>query len=162
MVRVSVTTIIVTCVVILSVLAPNVISDRWRADVDTTNPTTAQDSGSLPTDLTDATITREEPTATESVLTKESTFTATTESDTTTPEKPTEKPLPIWVGFVGCLVASLFFGSNLLPVKQFSAGDGVFFQFAFCVAVWIIGLILDRIIDNNRFYPLVMLGGNDR
>ncbi|CAF4884690.1 unnamed protein product, partial [Rotaria magnacalcarata] len=27
----------------------------------------------------------------------------------------TESQMPVWVGFVGCLVASVFFGSNLLP-----------------------------------------------
>jgi hypothetical protein len=67
--------------------------------------------------------------------------------------------VPLWAGFVGCLVASVFFGSNLLPVKQFSAGNGIFFQFAFCIAAWLIGLLLDLILDNQRFYPLVLIGG---
>ncbi|CAF1999863.1 unnamed protein product [Rotaria magnacalcarata] len=71
----------------------------------------------------------------------------------------TESQMPVWVGFVGCLVASVFFGSNLLPVKQFSAGDGFFFQFVFCVVVWLVGLIVDLILNNQRFYPLVLLGG---
>ncbi|CAF5142458.1 unnamed protein product, partial [Rotaria magnacalcarata] len=70
----------------------------------------------------------------------------------------TESQMPVWVGFVGCLVASVFFGSNLLPVKQFSAGDGFFFQFVFCVVVWLVGLIVDLILNNQRFYPLVLLG----
>ena len=73
-------------------------------------------------------------------------------------EKP-KNPTPLWEGYVGCLVASVFFGSNLLPVKQFSAGDGFFFQFIFCVAVWVVGQILDLILNNQRFYPLVILGG---
>ncbi|CAF1379569.1 unnamed protein product [Adineta steineri] len=67
--------------------------------------------------------------------------------------------VPIWAGFIGCLVASIFFGSNLVPVKQFSAGDGVFFQFVFCVAVYLVGLILDLILNNQRWYPLVLIGG---
>lgn len=79
--------------------------------------------------------------------------------DLTAAEKPDAKKIPLWAGFVGCLVASVFFGLNLLPVKQFSAGDGFFFQFVFCVAVWLVGLILDRILDNQRFYPLVLIGG---
>jgi hypothetical protein len=79
--------------------------------------------------------------------------------NSTEPDKPNETGVPIWAGFVGCLIASIFFGSNLLPVKQFSAGDGFFFQFVFCIAVWIIGLMLDLILDNQRFYPLVLLGG---
>jgi hypothetical protein len=75
------------------------------------------------------------------------------------PKATTKSPVPLWAGFVGCLVASVFFGSNLLPVKQFSAGDGIFFQFVFCIAVWLVGLILDLILDNQRFYPLVLIGG---
>ena len=86
-------------------------------------------------------------------------LTTTTDQNTTTTEKPTVVSVPLWAGFLGCLIASLFFGSNLLPVKQFSAGDGFFFQFVFCVAVWLVGLILDLILDNQRFYPLVLVGG---
>jgi hypothetical protein len=67
--------------------------------------------------------------------------------------------MPTWAGFFGCLVASIFFGSFLIPVKQFSAGDGVFFQFVFCVAVFIVGIIVDLITDNQRFYPLAIIGG---
>ena len=58
--------------------------------------------------------------------------------------------IPIWIGFIGCLVASIFFGSNFVPVKQFSAGDGFFFQFVFCVAVYMVGLIVDLIIKNEH------------
>lgn len=79
--------------------------------------------------------------------------------NSTEPDKPPESPVPLWAGFTGCLVASIFFGSNLLPVKQFSAGDGFFFQFVFCIATWIIGFILDLFLDNQRFYPLVLIGG---
>ena len=68
--------------------------------------------------------------------------------------------MPMWAGFVGCLVATIFFGSNLVPVKQFSAGDGVFFQLAFCVPVYVIGLIVDLILNNQRLYPLVLVGGS--
>ena len=67
--------------------------------------------------------------------------------------------IPIWIGFIGCLVASIFFGSNFVPVKQFSAGDGFFFQFVFCVAVYMVGLIVDLIIKNEHWYPLVLIGG---
>jgi hypothetical protein len=72
---------------------------------------------------------------------------------------PIDAPIPVWLGFIGCLVASVFFGSNLVPVKQFSAGDGLFFQFIFCVAVYIVGLIVDLVLNNQRFYPLVLIGG---
>jgi hypothetical protein len=75
-------------------------------------------------------------------------------------EGTVDAPLPIWVGFIGCIVASVFFGSNLIPVKQFSAGDGFFFQFISCVTIYVVGLIVDIIINNQRFYPLVLIGGN--
>jgi hypothetical protein len=77
----------------------------------------------------------------------------------TTVSTSVDAPLPIWAGFIGCLVATFFYGSNLVPVKQFSAGDGFFFQFIFCVAVYIVGLIVDLILNNHRFYPLVVIGG---
>ena len=67
--------------------------------------------------------------------------------------------VPLWAGFVGCLVASLFFGSFLVPVKQFSAGDGFFFQFVSCAAIYVVGLIVDLILGNQRLYPLVLVGG---
>ncbi len=86
-------------------------------------------------------------------------ITTTIYQNSTEPDKPTGKTLPLWAGFVGCIVASVFFGSNLLPVKQLSAGDGFFFQFIFCIAVWLVGSILDLILDNQRFYPLVLIGG---
>jgi len=70
-----------------------------------------------------------------------------------------EKQLPKWAGFIGCIVASVFFGSNLLPVKQFSVGDGFFFQFIYCIGIWLVGFILNLILDNQRFYPLVLIGG---
>ncbi len=30
----------------------------------------------------------------------------------------------VWVGYVGALIAILFFGSNLIPVKKLDTGDG--------------------------------------
>ncbi|CAF1479684.1 unnamed protein product [Adineta steineri] len=83
----------------------------------------------------------------------------TIENNSTASNATKEEPMPKWAGFIGCIVASGVFGSYLLPVKQFSVGDGFFFQFVFCVAVWLVGLILDLIIGNQRFYPLVLVGG---
>jgi hypothetical protein len=82
-----------------------------------------------------------------------------TNGNTTTVDAAVSAPIPIWFGFIGCLMASFFFGSNLIPVKKFSAGDGLFFQFVFCVAVFAVGVIVDLIIKNERFYPLVLIGG---
>jgi len=84
---------------------------------------------------------------------------AITDENITTVNTSIDGPLPVWAGFIGCLVAAIFFGSSLVPVKQFSAGDGFFFQFMFCVSVYIVGLIVDLIMDNHRFYPLVVIGG---
>lgn len=84
---------------------------------------------------------------------------AMTNGNTTIISASVEAPVPVWAGFLGCLVATLFFGSNLVPVKQYSAGDGFFFQFVFCVAVYIVGLIVDLILNNQRFYPLAVVGG---
>ncbi len=72
---------------------------------------------------------------------------------------PVTGSVPIWAGFIGCLIASLFFGSNLVPVKHFAAGDGFFFQFVACVTIYIVGLIVDLVINNQRFYPLAIVGG---
>lgn len=33
-------------------------------------------------------------------------------------------PLPQYVGYIGCFLAALFFGSNFIPVKKFETGDG--------------------------------------
>jgi len=99
-------------------------------------------------------------TSTNTIYDDNTTITSEYPNTTTTPQPSGDQPLPLWAGFVGCLIASIFFGSNLLPVKQFSAGDGFFFQFAFCIAVWLVGSILDLILDNQRFYPLVLVGGN--
>jgi hypothetical protein len=72
-----------------------------------------------------------------------------------------EASIPTWIGFIGCIVATIFFGSNLVPVKQYSVGDGIFFQLCFCIPVEIVSVILDAIINNQRFFPLAVLGGNE-
>lgn len=32
-----------------------------------------------------------------------------------------------WIGWVGAIIAILFFGSNYIPVKTFDTGDGTLF-----------------------------------
>lgn len=32
-----------------------------------------------------------------------------------------------WIGWVGAIIAILFFGSNYIPVKTFDTGDGMLF-----------------------------------
>jgi len=64
-----------------------------------------------------------------------------------------------WEGFVGAIVAVVFFGSNFIPVKKFETGDGMFFQWVLCSAIWITGLVVNCLNGFPQFYPLAMLGG---
>lgn len=66
---------------------------------------------------------------------------------------------PLYVGFIGAIVACIFFGSNFVPVKKFETGDGVFFQWVLCIAIWHVGLIVGAIRRFPKFYPLAMFGG---
>jgi len=71
------------------------------------------------------------------------------------------------IGFAAIAIAVLFFGSNFVPVKKFETGDGIFFQWILCSAVWMTGLIVNLIrtnystglISSIAFYPYAMLGG---
>ena len=45
----------------------------------------------------------------------------TTIATTTTTAAPF---LPQYVGYIACVVAVIFFGSNYIPVKKFETGDG--------------------------------------
>eukprot|EP01105_Mastigella_eilhardi_P016156 TRINITY_DN3698_c0_g1_i1.p1 TRINITY_DN3698_c0_g1~~TRINITY_DN3698_c0_g1_i1.p1 ORF type:complete len:363 (-),score=77.55 TRINITY_DN3698_c0_g1_i1:276-1301(-) len=62
-------------------------------------------------------------------------------------------------GFVALGIAVLGFGSNFVPVKKFKTGDGVFFQWVMCCAVWISGVITLAITGFPKFEPVAMLGG---
>ena len=44
------------------------------------------------------------------------------------------------LGYVACLIAVVFFGTNFVPVKRVAIGDGVFFQFIMCTAIFITSL----------------------
>ena len=63
------------------------------------------------------------------------------------------------IGFVCAFVAVLFFGSNFVPVKKFETGDGVFFQFILCTAIWCTGNIVNAVQGFPQFEPVAMLGG---
>ncbi|KAK3531923.1 hypothetical protein QTP86_000336 [Hemibagrus guttatus] len=62
-------------------------------------------------------------------------------------------------GFVSCAVSVLFYGSNFVPVKKIDTGDGMFFQWVLCAAIWTVSLIVNIILSSPRFWPLAMLGG---
>jgi len=63
------------------------------------------------------------------------------------------------VGFLCAAIAVAFFGSNFVPVKKYEAGDGLFFQWIMCTAIWISGFIVNAAQGFPPFQPLAMLGG---
>lgn len=62
-------------------------------------------------------------------------------------------------GYVSCGVAVFFYGSNFVPVKKIHTGDGLFFQWVLCAAVWCTSLVANIILKSPAFWPLAMLGG---
>jgi len=63
------------------------------------------------------------------------------------------------IGFACVGVAVVCFGSNFVPVKKFDTGDGVFYQWIMCCAVWTAGMIVNAARDFPPFEPFAMLGG---
>ncbi|CAH1777680.1 unnamed protein product [Owenia fusiformis] len=82
---------------------------------------------------------------------------------TTTAPEPTKgtpgEKIPTYWGYIAAGIAVLFFGSNFAPIKKFETGDGIFFQWILCSAIWITGLVVNVIQNFPTFYPLAMLGG---
>ena len=50
------------------------------------------------------------------------------------------------VGYVAVLIATLFFGSNFVPVKRYETHDGMYYQWVMCAAVFLTGLVLQLIL----------------
>ena len=63
------------------------------------------------------------------------------------------------LGYFACLVAVTFFGTNFVPVKRIAIGDGVFFQFVMCCAIFITSLPIYAYQKFPPFHNLAMLGG---
>uniref|UniRef100_A0A2H6N9T2 Transmembrane protein 144 n=1 Tax=Micrurus carvalhoi TaxID=3147026 RepID=A0A2H6N9T2_9SAUR len=63
------------------------------------------------------------------------------------------------IGFISSAVSVVLFGSNFVPVKKFDTGDGMFFQWILCAAIWIVSLIINLIQNSPKFWPLAMVGG---
>ncbi|XP_008324818.1 transmembrane protein 144b isoform X1 [Cynoglossus semilaevis] len=57
------------------------------------------------------------------------------------------------------VVAIVLYGSTFVPVKKIEMGDGMFFQWVFCAAVWVVSKIGDVILQSPKFYPLAMISG---
>ena len=71
-------------------------------------------------------------------------------------------PAPHYSASLGyiCAAVSIFgFGSNFVPVKRFETGDGIFFQWVLCLAIWCVGLVVYAIQGFPTFQPGAMLGG---
>lgn len=66
---------------------------------------------------------------------------------------------PFWMGLAAVFVASLGFGSNFVPVKKFETGDGMFFQWILCSAVWVVGIAIYCARGFPTFQPVAMFGG---
>jgi len=64
-----------------------------------------------------------------------------------------------WIGWVGAIIAILFFGSNYIPVKTFDTGDGLFFQWILCFGIWLTGLVVNMFLGQPPFFLPVLLGG---
>ena len=80
-----------------------------------------------------------------------------------------------FVGFVAVFVAVFFFGSNFIPVKKYDTGDGLFYQWCMCSAIFVwgvllqLGLFLFGAVDAGaprcegtasvEFFPLAAFGG---
>ncbi|KAM8908988.1 transmembrane protein 144b isoform 2-T2 [Spinachia spinachia] len=62
-------------------------------------------------------------------------------------------------GIAANVVASLLYGSNLVPIKRIETGDGMFFQWVYCASIWTISMVADLILQSPKFYPFVMVGG---
>jgi len=54
----------------------------------------------------------------------ENMFTTDVLSEILTTAAPAHHPWPMYWGFVAIAVASILFGSNLIPIKKFETGDG--------------------------------------
>ncbi|XP_053398631.1 transmembrane protein 144-like isoform X2 [Mercenaria mercenaria] len=67
--------------------------------------------------------------------------------------------IPFYWGFITAAIAIFFYGTNFAPVKKFDTGDGMFFQWILCIAIWCSGLVVQMIRKSPKFYPLAMLGG---
>uniref|UniRef100_A0A3Q4ALP3 Uncharacterized protein n=1 Tax=Mola mola TaxID=94237 RepID=A0A3Q4ALP3_MOLML len=55
--------------------------------------------------------------------------------------------------------AVLLYGSNFVPVKRIETGDGMFFQWVTCAAIWVVSMVGNLILHSPKFYPFAMLGG---
>lgn len=64
------------------------------------------------------------------------------------------------LGYVCCLLASVAYAVNYLPVKRYDTGDGIFFTFAMSAGILLVGLLTGLFQQEPLdFEPLAALGG---
>jgi len=64
-----------------------------------------------------------------------------------------------WTGYIGVFISVLGFGSNFVPLKRVKIGDGVFFQFIMCNAIFITSIPVLAIQKFPKMHGLALLGG---
>ncbi|CAJ1059077.1 transmembrane protein 144b [Xyrichtys novacula] len=62
-------------------------------------------------------------------------------------------------GIAANVVAVLLYGSNIVPVKRIETGDGMFFQWVTCAAIWVVAMLGDLMLQSPKFHPFAMIGG---
>ena len=50
---------------------------------------------------------------------------------TTSSPNDSSADIPDYLGYISCVVAIIFFGSNFVPVKKFETGDGKLYNCTF-------------------------------
>ncbi|CAJ1347233.1 unnamed protein product [Effrenium voratum] len=66
----------------------------------------------------------------------------------------------VGMGYACCLIASVAYAVNFLPVKKYETGDGIFFTFAMSLGILMVGLAMGlNQHDPFGFEPLAALGG---
>jgi glucose uptake protein GlcU len=65
----------------------------------------------------------------------------------------------IALGFLGVVIAVIFFGSNFLPLKGIKINDGVFFQFCMCNAVFMTSIPVLIFQGFPPVHGIALLGG---
>ncbi|XP_041846428.1 transmembrane protein 144b isoform X2 [Melanotaenia boesemani] len=62
-------------------------------------------------------------------------------------------------GLTANIAAVLLYGSNFVPVKRIETGDGMFFQWVTCAAIWVVSILGNLLLHSPKFYPFAMVGG---
>ncbi|KAM4555778.1 transmembrane protein 144b isoform 2-T2 [Odontesthes bonariensis] len=62
-------------------------------------------------------------------------------------------------GLAANIAAVLLYGSNVVPIKRTETGDGMFFQWVSCAAIWVVSMLGNLMLQSPKFYPLAMVGG---